>query len=354
MCIYANTRFARVCVCSMSFQSLLSQFPDVFVHKDVGFHDFGDSCGWGCVAKSNIPSGTLLMQIPHSACICGTSELDLAQNILAQFRLKTGRLYEYISRVFDSGSLDDLLKIWQNVDRYRCTSLSAVLACMQTKCLNNCTSMCMCVHALAYMYSRSFESEFHTIASVPFGDIFNHSSKEWSTRIREDVCGFSFFSERDVSAGEQIFNNYGNDVLDCTLMMATHGFDSGDMCEVLYMPAWWMNSGENAQDDYRVIRVDRLACRVCVPPGCDSSPIALQIALAKFEWPSPCLNGCNGACVSRCMIVCEEEYSDCECTDLGHHKTRLANFFRRESDCVESCLWRHSKGYFTITVSAGV
>lgn len=77
--------------------------------------------------------------------------------------------------------------------------------------------------ATAVMLSRCFEHEEVKLALVPFADQFNHSSDSWHTKIREDgERGFLMFAERNIHAGEQIFNFYGPH--SDSWLLLTHGF----------------------------------------------------------------------------------------------------------------------------------
>jgi hypothetical protein len=147
--------------------------------------------------------------------------------------------------------------------------------------------------AFAYMLSRSFvsESDRGSIASVPFGDMFNHSTVNWNTRIREitDEKRFVFYAERDIEKNGQIYNNYGQQ--SGLEMMATHGFIDQEMnfSEIVF-PISLMSEETNCslEPEGSLVRIDVEAS--------DVLPGDLRSALPLAEFTPSLVSGLKRAC----------------------------------------------------------
>jgi len=200
---------------------------EIWKHPDVDFFaEFPD--GRGCQAKIDIPAGALLLHAPISACIFPESgdELDLVRLVVEILETPGSRYHEYLSAL-RTRDFSDHPVMWAAADlahRFQGMSLLGVYRSSIGRWFAEgvLPETNVFRFATAVMLSRGFSHETAGIAIVPFADQFNHSSRGWQTRIREDSAGFCMYAEESISAGEQIFNFYG-EVSDFWLLL-THGF----------------------------------------------------------------------------------------------------------------------------------
>ena len=197
-------------------------FPNIFTHPGIDFFRVV-SHGHGCVATTNIHRGELIASIRYSDCIVAEDETDLMEEIFNNFNNNGCRFGKYIHKVVESGVLDVVPVVWENRDEFeRVGSLKWLM-----KAVEHVRDMPRWV--TAYMLSRSF-SHPDGIATVPLADMFNHSTLNWNTRIREMEDSYVFYAERDIVEGEEVLSNYG-DEYDVMSMMVTHGFVDDGMSE---------------------------------------------------------------------------------------------------------------------------
>ena len=231
-------------------QAVPADFPDVFLSEAVDFfHPFGAPWGRGCLARACISRGTLLAAIPHADCMHSGAE-----EIFANSKNSQSKFFRYIHQVIDSGTLSDVTSVWSSA------SLGGSLRNMVEVCLLSQVGDSCPGWAVAYHVSRGFGSDKLGLASVPFGDLFNHSDLSWQTRIREDEEGFKFFAESDISQGEQIFNSYtggGNDECsDFVSFFATHGFAAALPHSCIYLPLSWLDEESAGAEDSSLVKID--------------------------------------------------------------------------------------------------
>ncbi len=235
----------------MDVKTIQKIFPKILINPKLEIRN--SVAGNGVFATDDISIGELLGFIPFDSCILGESEFSLAKKISDS---RTNSLWsQYISFIVDSGLLNCIPLMWPDT-----SSLKGSLRVLHLSIISD-LSPDIPSWAFAYMLSRSFEVEGfppYTIASVPFGDLFNHSTKNWNTRIRECEDGFRFFAENEIFRGHEIFNNYGID--EQHLMMITHGFfDDGLRTDVMYISAGELRYGEDDEGkevDETVIRIE--------------------------------------------------------------------------------------------------
>ena len=213
----------------MNQNQLEQLFPTIFINSKIDLlHFVSVDIGYGVYAVSEIEQGELLVEIPFTECILASDQKCLAQKI-SDYQ-KDSKWSEYISFIIDSGVLEKVPIMWEN-KRGICGSFKFLLESISADLPD------VPKWASAYMLSRSFELEDSTdsIASVPVADLFNHSTINFQTRIRQCETGFRFYAESPIQAGCEIFNNYGID--DTLTMMATHGFyDKQLISNLVYIP----------------------------------------------------------------------------------------------------------------------
>jgi hypothetical protein len=206
-----------------------SLFPTVWRNPKVDFFRYIDQqLGHACFAKEPISVGETLLTVPFSACLTGKDEQVLVRVISEAATGACPDWAQYLTFILSSGVLNVVPILWDEKEEIsRIPSLSAVCECLYSKLPPTWES--------AYMLSRSFEFHDGRIASVPFGDMFNHSTERWNTRIREMDDSFQFIAESDIAVDEEILNNYG-DWFDAITMFATHGFFEQSMIrETVYI-----------------------------------------------------------------------------------------------------------------------
>jgi hypothetical protein len=231
-------------------QSRLEQlFPTIFINPKIDvFRFISPSIGYGVFAVAEIEQGELLAEIPFSECIIASNQKLLAEKI-ARNR-QDSKWSEYFSFVLDSGVLNNVPIMWDNVSGIS-GSLKVLLESIKADFPN------VPRWASAYMLSRSFEIEDEndsSIASVPIGDLFNHSTNAYNTRIRQDENGFRFYAESKISAGCEIFNNYGID--DSLTMFATHGFwDTDLITNMVFVPIKFLLETTTEEDEHFLLQI---------------------------------------------------------------------------------------------------
>lgn len=217
----------------------------IYLSPEIDFHFPFQPTNLGCLAKSNIPKGTLLARIPFSECIEAETEEEMIDLIRHVYHTTDHKMHAYVAKVIESGSLSPILSVWEK-QKDKKTSISNIMKCMNIE--NPIIS--------AYMLSRCFAKENGQIVSVPFGDMFNHSTSRWATCIREDVDSFRFFAESEIFKGDQIFNNYGKS-FDAMTMYVTHGFyDLNMSMEHIYILMSWLTSDTARVEDEILIKID--------------------------------------------------------------------------------------------------
>ncbi len=237
----------------MNREKIEKLFPQIYInHKVDVFKHVSDEVGYGVVATENIQIGELLVFIPFDACIIAESEIFLTNKIAKS--VNNTPWSEYISFIMHSNVLSHVPVLWSDH-----SSLKGSLKFLLDSIVGDLSDIPK--WAAAYMLSRSFEIErpggSPSIASVPVADLFNHSTLDWNTRIRQCEDGFRFFAEKNIFSGTQIFNNYGID--DQILMFLTHGFiDDGLKEDVLSIPVSLVreDNDEGSRDEDILIRIE--------------------------------------------------------------------------------------------------
>ena len=237
----------------MNRKKLEQLFPQIYINHKVDVLKYvSDEVGHGVVATENIQIGELLVFIPFDACIIGESEIFLANKIAES--VNNTPWSEYISFIMHSNVLSHVPLLWSDH-----SSLKGSLKFLHDSIVGDLSDFPK--WAAAYMLSRSFEIErwgsSPSIASVPVADMFNHSTLDWNTRIRQCEDGFRFFAEKNIFSGTQIFNNYGID--EQILMFVTHGFiDEGLRQNVLYIPVSLLREEDDggSRDEDILIRIE--------------------------------------------------------------------------------------------------
>ena len=224
-------------------------FPTIFIHPKIDvFRFISPSIGYGVVAVAEIEQGELLAEIPFSECIIAPNQKLLAEKIARN--QQDSKWSEYISFILESGVLNNVPIMWTNVSGIS-GSLKFLLESIHADFPN------VPRWASAYMLSRSFEIEddnTSSIASVPIGDLFNHSTKAYNTRIRQYDNGFRFYAESKISAGCEIFNNYGID--DSLTMFATHGFwDTDLITNIVFIPIKFLLETTTEEDEQFLLQI---------------------------------------------------------------------------------------------------
>ena len=273
----------------------MDYFPSLVVNPKIDFfHDFGPPFGLGCRATESIETGELLLSVSYDDCIWpATPEADESGLFLAiEYALNdpNSKWFSYVNRVRSSGCLNIVPCMWPQSCIHSITGTS--LGYVINACGSENTYARISTTALAYMLSRSFvsESERGSIASVPFGDMFNHSTFEWNTRIREivDEKRFVFYAERDIEENAQIFNNYGQQ--SGLEMMATHGFiDKGMNVSEIFFPLSLMTEETKSSlgPEEPLVRLD--------VGGPDVLPADLRSALPLAEFIPSLVSGLKRA-----------------------------------------------------------
>ena len=189
--------------------------------------------GYGCIANRDIEKGTLLLSVLFEDCIIGKDEIELMEKILLHYG-DNSKWTKYIDHVLDSKVLEYVPIMWSDLTELKMVcSLRALMSVVEdTMVLVN---DYVPRWVIAFVLSRSFSIQGGDggIAIVPFGDMFNHSSNGWNTRLIEGEYGYMFYAEQFIHTGDEIFNHYGED-FDVMTMMITHGFfddvvDSGNV-----------------------------------------------------------------------------------------------------------------------------
>ena len=202
-------------------------------HPSIDFFREGFKEGRGCLALEAIKAGTLILHAPLECCLVPSSidstvELAMIHRIKKALEDEGDALHEYLRGLRGRDEFKSHPVTWTDfrmeeelggtllIDVYKATVgnwfTNGILPDDETTRF-----------ATAVMLSRCFEHELVGLALVPFADQFNHSSNNWHTRIREDGAnGFCMYAERDIAAGDQIFNFYGP--YSNPWLLLTHGF----------------------------------------------------------------------------------------------------------------------------------
>jgi hypothetical protein len=249
---------------------MFDEFKSLYINPRIHLSDQA-VCGRGFLASDDIPEGELLMRISFDDCLWPSDpslpeQIALAQSIQEHFRDPNGKFHKYISEVIESKSLDNLPCMWDSclIEKYRGSSFFHLFNALMSDCPPDLDRI-----FFAYMLSRSFVS-FNGpghIGSVPIGDLFNHSTLEWNTRIRESGNFFEFYSEKFIPKNFEILNLYGNEYCDLEMMM-THGFiDRGLNSSCIMFPVSLMSEDGMADDPTSpLVRIDVGDEDLIIPP----------------------------------------------------------------------------------------
>ena len=139
----------------------------------------------------------------------------------------------------------------------------------------------------AYMTSRCFAKLDGSMASVLYGDMFNHSSTKWNTVLRECSDTFCFYAESDILKNSEILNNYSSQ-FDLLTMFATHGFIDPELdTNSIYLIGIDDELLQIRRDDLSLAQLDSVSRLFEFPAEIDGNPDLLEIVNIEKRMLSP-------------------------------------------------------------------